>query len=113
MNYIIPIGFATLSCRNRTRLSSHMMDRIVSDSELLQMFRGMYDGDRDTDTRCLTVRVVRTRKEHSCIGLQHSDWHKVSAGSRMVMEKAIIDGKWRSAYTCEKHIFEFMRLGMI
>ena len=67
---------------------------------LLQDFEGMFS-DSDTDIRRYTTQVVKTRKPHFCPGYSQPAGHTIPPGTTTVLERAIVDGKWRSSYTCE------------
>lgn len=82
----------------------------LSDNRLLAMFEGMFEeGKGPIDIRQHTKRVVRTRKEHSCPGLAARQGHRFKSGSRAVREHAIVDGAWRTSYSCEMHVLEWGR----
>lgn len=59
-------------------------------------------GQGDADVRLHTVRVSKIRKPRTCMcpcaGPDHA--HEIKIGSRSIVERAIVDGEWRSAYTC-------------
>jgi hypothetical protein len=62
---------------------------------------GMWDGDRDVDIRCQTTKVVTTRKPQTCTA--HNNFQgaeELPAGTRMVYERAVVDGEWASNYAC-------------
>ena len=85
-----------------------MSKKNLTEEDLLYCFEGMYS-DPDTDIREYDAAVVKTRKEHFCPGLHAKDGHTFPAGSRAVREKAIIDGVWRSAYSCERHVVDWAK----
>lgn len=58
-----------------------------------------FDGERDVDIKCRTVKVVTTRKQHKCYPPE-GKMHAIKAGTRARYETAIVDGKWGSFYTC-------------
>jgi hypothetical protein len=68
-------------------------------SDLLDNFEGMYS-DGDTDVRCYSRRIVRIRKAQKCPGNFLEALHDIPAGTEAVVERAIIDGKWATCYTC-------------
>lgn len=80
----------------------------ISDSELLQQFNGMYAGD-DGDVRMYSAKVVRPTKGKKCPGNFAEALHDVAAKTRGVVERALIDGKWRSCYTCEDCIITWAK----
>ena len=65
--------------------------------------------DDGEGVECFEKKVVITRKEHVCPGLDREDFHDLPAGSRAVVEHAIVDGYWRTAYTCEAHVIEWAK----
>jgi hypothetical protein len=79
----------------------------LTDEQLLRYHEGMFVDSEGID--CFEKKVVRTRKPHSCPGLKHDDFHELPAGSRAVVEHAIVDGSWRTAYTCEAHVIEWAK----
>lgn len=81
---------------------------MISDADLVREFEGMYD-ERDGDVRQYAVKVVTTRVPHKCPGYFLEALHDVPAKSRMVMESAIVDGKWSRCYTCEFCVTEWAR----
>ena len=56
-------------------------------------------GDRDVEIKCREVRMVTTRKPHTCIGF-YEGVHDLPSGSRARFEKALVDGEWGSYYLC-------------
>lgn len=96
---------AWLKLRNAIALSD---PSVVSDDELLHFINGMFL-DRDVDIRQYRVKVVRTRRQHFCIGLKHEDYHTVPARTRCVKETAIVEGKWCDSFVCERHVVEWAR----
>ena len=76
----------------------------LTDTELLEMFEGMFS-DGEGDIRCYARNVVaKTRISHACSGLTVEDHHVIPAGSRAVRETCIMDGRRVAAYTCEAHV---------
>ena len=60
-----------------------------------------FDGDRDVEIRCRTVKLVTLRKPQKCQGIDaDSHGHPILAGQRARYEKAIVDGEWGSYYVC-------------
>jgi hypothetical protein len=78
----------------------------MTDEALLELFDGMYGGDEGVEQ--LSVKVVKTRIPHKCPGT-FIGLHDVPARSRMVMEKAIVDGEWRTCHTCEDCVVNFAK----
>lgn len=77
--------------------------------DLLQNFEGMYT-DSDTDIRCYTTAVVRTRTPHQCPGNFKEALHSIPVGSRAVVERALVEGKWSTCYTCEECILQWNKV---
>ena len=59
-----------------------------------------FDGDRDVDIRCRTVKLAKARKEHSCIGIERGGSHTIFPGELRRHERAIVEGEWRSYSVC-------------
>ena len=75
-------------------------------SDLLYAFEGMYS-DAYGDVREYSTKVVKTRKPHKCPGYWREEQHEIPAGTTAVVERAIMDGKWVSCYTCEACILKW------
>ena len=54
--------------------------------------------DRDVDVRCRTVKIVRVRKQHTCVF--NPEAHQIEKGDLARYEKALADGRWGSYYCC-------------
>ena len=86
------------------------MSKEISDTKLLAMFDGMYSGDKDgSGVEQLTVKVVRTKKSHDCPGMFAGQLHTIPIGSRAIREHALVDGAWRSCWTCERCILRYAK----
>lgn len=60
-----------------------------------------FEGERDVDIRCKSVKLVAVRNPQKCHGLDaESHGHAINPGERARYEKAIVDGKWGSCYVC-------------
>ena len=59
-----------------------------------------FDGDRDTDIRCRTVKLAKARKEHACGGLERGGSHRIFPGELHRYERAIVDGEWSDCRVC-------------
>lgn len=46
------------------------------------------------------VKVVRTRKPHTCIGASADDRHEIAPGTRARVDTGKLDGKVDSVYIC-------------
>ncbi len=70
---------------------------MVTDDELLAF--DLYAGDKDdAGVRCLSSRIVTTRKPHDC--RLSGESHEIPIGSRARVEKAYIGGSWGQFYVC-------------
>ena len=60
-----------------------------------------FDGDRDVDIRCRTVKIVTVRKAQKCHGLNYqTHGHVIQVSERARYEQAIVDGEWGRYYVC-------------
>jgi hypothetical protein len=60
-----------------------------------------FDGERDVDIRCQSVRVVTTRTVRQCVGHGGRDTaHQMAPGTRARLERALVEGVWGSYYIC-------------
>lgn len=60
-----------------------------------------FDGERDVDIRCRSVKIVTTRKPQPCLGWDGKETaHQMEPGTRARYERAIVDGEWGSYYIC-------------
>ena len=61
-----------------------------------------FEGDRDVDVSCQSVKIVTARKEHPCwLGLSpDSKPHTIKPGGRARYEHALFEGEWCSYYVC-------------
>lgn len=63
-----------------------------------------FDGDRDGDVKCRSVRLIKVRKPQSCFfGMlpTYGDQHMIQPGERARYEKALIDRSfWGRYYVC-------------
>jgi hypothetical protein len=75
----------------------------MSDPDLLVAFEGMYN-DGDADVRLYSAKVVKTRAEHKCPGYFLEALHPIPVGTLTVRERALVDGKWATSYTCAECI---------
>ena len=78
----------------------------MTDDEYIQF--DPFEGDRDTDIRCRSVKMVTTRKVHQCTGID--DMHKIHPGTRARYEKAIFEGSWASWYMCVGCLDEWYKI---
>lgn len=59
--------------------------------------------DCDIDIRNRTVKIVTVRKEQWCnmAGYRNNqEQHNVPVGHRARVERAVVEGEWKSSYTC-------------
>lgn len=59
----------------------------------------LYGGDIDVDVSHRTAKVVRIRYPQVCCSGYHDG--TVPAGTAMIAERALVDGKWVTCYTCK------------
>ena len=65
--------------------------------------------DRDVEKACMQSKIVKTRKEHTCCGLD-TDQHQIPRGSKALYEKGLIDGEWGSFYLCLECFDRFLEI---
>ena len=54
----------------------------------------------ESEIRCSEVKVVKTRKVHTCASLDLSHSHIIPVGSLARYEHALVDGHWGQYYLC-------------
>lgn len=57
-------------------------------------------GGGDEEIECRSVAWIVTRYSHECLSIMHEGERTQPAGSRMAMERAKVEGKFGSCYTC-------------
>ena len=59
-------------------------------------------GDGDIEIRCRRVKILKTRKEQTCVPPPSicKDVHGIPAGTEARLESAIVAGVWAKCYTC-------------
>ncbi len=72
---------------------------VAGDVDRYVGFDPYLDCDRDVDIKARKVRVVRTRKPHTCLTANLKQ-HEIPAGSLARFESAVVDGEWGCYYTC-------------
>ena len=77
----------------------------MTDDEYLRF--DPFSSDRDVDIRCRKVRIVKTRKEHACMS-PTIRFHPMPPGTKARFESAVVEGEWKSYYTCLKCIDEWI-----
>lgn len=66
-------------------------------------------GGDDYQIDCQTVKIVKTRKEHQCLGVGGPEsMHIMPAGTRARYDKARVDGDFGSYYVCVECIEKYM-----
>lgn len=58
-------------------------------------------GGGDEEIECRSVAWVVTRYPQKCVSILHKGPMTQSAGSRMANERAKVEGRFGSCYTCE------------
>ena len=91
-----------------TKQSTDLLPLELADVELLRQFDGMYD-DCDAEVRLHSKKVVIPRKARKCPGNFLEGLHDVASGKRGIVERALVDGQWRSCYTCEDCIMAWAK----
>lgn len=57
--------------------------------------------DGDAEIRCMTKKIITTRKEHRCaMGDVLQKPHQITPQSEALKESAIVEGEWVTAYSC-------------
>ena len=72
----------------------------MTDSDYIRWGESLYSsgGKGDTDTRCYSNAIVKTKTEHRCMASREA--HLIPPRSRAFREKALVDGRWGTSYTC-------------
>lgn len=66
-------------------------------------------GGDDCQIHCQTVKIVKTRKEHQCLGVGGPEsMHVMPPGTRARFDKALVEGQWGSYYVCAECIEKYM-----
>lgn len=59
-------------------------------------------GTEDVEIECRSLVWVKTRYAQRCLSILHNGTpHRLPEGSRMVAERAKVEGKFGTCYTCE------------
>jgi hypothetical protein len=61
-------------------------------------------GGGDEVIECRSIAWVVTRCKQKCVSILHSGAMPLPVGTRMVLERAKVEGKFGSCYTCESCI---------
>jgi hypothetical protein len=74
----------------------------ATDAAMVAAYAGYdpFEGDRDGGVTCRTVRIVTTRKAHTCMD-PYGGKHVIPPGTLARYEQALVDGDyWGRYYTC-------------
>lgn len=74
----------------------------LTDSELYAIDYLYGVGTEDYEMECRSLGWVRTRYSQKCTSVLHKGKMTQPAGSRMVAERAKVEGRFGTCYTCEK-----------
>lgn len=74
-------------------------ERKLSDSEQ-DALEYLYGGG-DEQIECRSMAWVITRYSQKCVSILHKGKMMQPSGSRMVLERAKVEGKFGSCYTCQ------------
>ena len=58
-------------------------------------------GTEDVELECRSLGWVQTRYPQKCLSVLHKGKQTQPAGTRMVAERAKVEGKFGTCYTCE------------
>lgn len=58
-------------------------------------------GGGDESIECRSLVWVKTRVSHKCVSVIHKGVMTVDAGTWMVLERAKVEGRFGSCYTCK------------
>ena len=58
-------------------------------------------GTEDAELECRSLGWVQTRYPQKCLSMLHKGKQTRPAGARMVAERAKVEGKFGTCYTCE------------
>ncbi len=73
----------------------------LTDSELYAIDYLYGVGTEDYEMECRSLGWVKTRYPQKCVSILHKGKATQPAGSRMVAERAKVEGKFGTCYTCE------------
>jgi hypothetical protein len=85
------------------RVNQHMKREIMSKSLVefeKEALEYLYGGGDET-IECRSMVWVITRHSHKCVSVMHKGPMTQPKGARMVLERAKVDGRFGSCYTCE------------
>ena len=57
-------------------------------------------GGGDETIECRSMRWVTTRYPQKCVSVMHDGAMTMPAGTRMILERAKVEGRFGSCYTC-------------
>lgn len=76
-----------------------MNEQKYTDEQYLEAGESYFEGDDLTGNH--TYKIVKTRKEHECMGVAHKGNRTISVGSKALCERAIhVDSGRVSCYVC-------------
>ena len=58
-------------------------------------------GGGDEEVECGSMRWVTTRFSQECLSVLHTGEMTLPAGTRMILERAKVEGRFGSCYTCK------------
>jgi hypothetical protein len=70
-----------------------------TDRYYYRWYQSMYNPG-DADIACQSVQIVTTSRPHNCPSCNDFKGKVHPAGTRMMRDHAIVDGKWGTAYNC-------------
>jgi len=73
----------------------------LTDTELYAIDYLYGVGTEDYEMECRSLGWVKTRYSQKCVSILHKGMQTQPAGSRMVAERAKVEGKFGTCYTCE------------
>lgn len=73
----------------------------LTDQQYLDALDSLFGGPDETEIKCRTTKLIHTKKTQACQcpDSRHNQ-HLISVGSRAVVDRALVDGKWCSCYVC-------------
>ncbi len=71
-----------------------------SDKFYLRWHESFWDEPSDATVECRSVKIVVTRKPHTCAACNHFKGVEHPAGTRMIVDHAKVDGEFGTCYTC-------------
>lgn len=75
------------------------MSELLTESEK-EALEYLYGGG-DESIECRSVMWVKIRVPQKCVSVLHKGKMTLAAGTRMILERAKVEGQFGSCYTCE------------